>query len=66
MSKQKIETEYMTDAQKESVKVLKQRWKRIGKPFPMLFGDGAVVVECFYESGHSMYVAIETDGHRHS
>ena len=66
MSKQKIETEYMTDAQKESVKVLKQRWARIGKPIPIVAGDGAVAVECFYESGHSMYVAIETDGHRHS
>tara|TARA_B100001094_G_C17574266_1_gene504290 strand:+ start:223 stop:417 length:195 start_codon:yes stop_codon:yes gene_type:complete len=58
--------ENITKEQKDSIEHLKGKWSRIGEPQPMLCGDGAVVVECFYESGASMYIAIEKDGHRHS
>ena len=56
----------LTDAQKESLIVLRGRWHKVGKPVFMVGGDGDVVVECFYPSGASMFVAIQPDGHRYS
>lgn len=56
----------LTEAQKKSLAVLKERWVRVGKPQLELNGGGAVLVQCFYRSGHSMWVGIEPDGYRHS
>ena len=56
----------LTKEQLESLAVLKERWHKISEPTPEFFGNGAVMVECFYHTGHSMWVGIEPDGYRHS
>ena len=62
-----LEHQKLTHAQKESVEILRHRWQgRIGKPEFLAGGDGDIVVECFYPSGASMFVAVQPDGHRYS
>jgi len=56
----------LTKEQLASLAVLKERWHKISEPTPEFSGNGAVMVECFYRTGHSMWVGIEPDGYRHS
>jgi hypothetical protein len=57
----------MTIEQIESVDLIKQRWDIVGDPQSIIGGDGAVCVKVeSIETGYGMWIAIETDGHRHS
>jgi hypothetical protein len=56
----------LTKEQLESLAVLRERWHKISEPTPEFFGNGAVLVECFYSGGGSMWIGIEPDGYRHS
>jgi hypothetical protein len=57
----------MTIAQIESIDLIKQRWDIVGDPQSIIGGDGAVCVKVeSIETGYGMWIAIETDGHRHS
>lgn len=56
----------LTDKQKEAIERIRPRWHKLGEPQATCCMDNAVVVQCFYESGASMWVAIETDGYTHS
>ena len=57
----------LTEAQKESIIILRERWEsRVGQPVFLAGGEGDVVVKCSYPSGACMYVAIQPDGHRYS
>ena len=60
--------DWMTDAQWAAYERLKARWQnRVSDPRPMVMGDGAVMVECFYPNDvGSMWIGIEPDGHTHS
>jgi hypothetical protein len=44
---------------------LRDSWKTVGDPSPMV-GSDCIMVEVTGESGHTMWLGIETDGHTHS
>jgi hypothetical protein len=61
-----IDSIELTQAQKDAVERIRGNWASIGEPQPTIGCDGATAVQCFYSSGHSMWVCIEKDGHSHS
>lgn len=56
----------LTQAQKDAIERIRPNWTRIGEPQPIIGCNGAVAVQCFYSTGHSIWVCIETDGYAHS
>lgn len=56
----------LTQGQIEAIEIVRLWWIRVGDPQPTIGRDGAIMIECFYESGHSMWVIIERGGHIHS
>lgn len=59
-------TVHLSIAQAEAIERIKPRWTRVGDPQPTIGCNGAVVVQCFYSEGGSMWIIIETDGYTHS
>jgi len=63
-TKQDVACEGLNEVQTKAYNRVKERWAKVSKP-RLTFG-GVAMVECFYSSGHSMWVGIEQDGHTHS
>lgn len=56
----------LTDAQKKSIEILKERWSTVGEPWPLPCDDCVMVNVHSEETGATMVIGIEVDGHRHS
>jgi len=56
----------LTKEQEIAIEELQIKWKEVGEPQPYIGVPGPVVVLVIGESGISMYIVIETDGHCHS
>ena len=56
----------LTPAQEESLKVLKSRWSYVSDPQRLPCDDCVIVEVRSNETGCSMHIGIEVDGHRHS
>lgn len=56
----------LTEEQKESIKVLKERWDHVSEPRKLPCDDAVLVEVKSDETGVGMFIGIETDGHRHS
>jgi hypothetical protein len=57
----------MTDAQQVAYDLLLTRWSTVGEPKPLLGGGGCIMVEVTSDNtGITMLLGIETDGHTHS
>ena len=57
----------LTKEQIEMIETLKTRWSTVTNPVPLVAGDGCVMVTVSSENtGVSMVLGIETDGHCHS
>ena len=59
----------MTDDQLSTLKILRQRWPRVGEPEVLMGGDGCVMVACYStEEAEEPYifVGIEPDGYPHT
>jgi hypothetical protein len=56
----------LTKEQQAAYERLKGNWFKVSEPTPEICGHGAAMVQVFYESGGSMWIGIEKDGHSHS
>jgi len=57
----------LTKKQEKAIETAKKRWDTTHQPFPMIAGDGAIVLPVGgTENKPHMYLAIELDGHTHS
>ncbi len=56
----------LTEEQKESIKVLKERWDHVSEPHPLPCDDCVIVKVWSHSTEVSMTIGIEADGSRHS
>lgn len=57
----------MTEEQQVALDRLSEIWTTVGTPEPLLGGNGCVMVEVTGgQTGATMWLGIETDGHTHS
>ena len=56
----------LTDAQKESITLLKTRWEHVSNPCPLGGGDKCAMVVVTGENGSKMVLEIDEDGYTHS
>ena len=56
----------LTEEQKESINVLKERRDLVSEPRPLPCDDAVLVEVKSDETGVGMVIGIEADGHRHS
>jgi hypothetical protein len=45
---------------------VKERWHKVGLPYPMLGDASCLMVDVSGENGNAMQLGIEQDGHTHS
>jgi hypothetical protein len=63
-----VDLEYITPQQAEALTKIQNsgNYSEFGKPYHIIKGDEAILVECFYPSGNSIVIGVEPDGHAHS
>ena len=54
-----------TEAQRAALERVRERYTRIGTPQREVCGS-AILVQCFYADGGSIWLGIEPDGYTHS
>lgn len=56
----------LSEAQKEAIAALQQQWDNVGEPCPLPCEDCVTVVVSSDQTGTTMVIGIEADGHCHS